>query len=599
MLTAPALFVLLAVAATWPLTLQIGKRVPGWYVADNYEYLWKMWWFKHSLLDRGQSPLFAPEISYPGGFHLAHAELTPLHTLVGLPLTAALGEIASYNLFAMLSFALSGWATYLLMLRLSGSRGAALLSGVLFALTPYHTVRYGGILPLMAVQGLPVTLLGLEMWAKDRSRRALAVFGLGYLLAAWASIYYAFGILLLGSLYLLVRMGSLRAAFGDRESLRGLILLGLTTSAILLPLAAPYLSLRQEVRLTIPLEETDFWSASPTDYLLPPGLHPLWGQFVQQRLLGVPKDYPQIALEFVLGVGWVAMLFAIYGWRRSAAPAKRAVLALTLVALMLSLGPRLHLGRHPVLIPVPESLLSSFHALMRSVGEALPTGETYQQLEEHGLPIPMPALLLRWLVPPLAGLRAWNRFAAFVTLGVALLAGLGYAAWERLELGPYPKRRARAAAVALAIAAFELWPGSIPLQPVQARAVDRWLADQPGNFTIMELPLASSLSARQLYYTRTHGKRIAFAYGTYYPYWYRDQFPELQQCPDPRCLELLSSWGVQFVLLNTEALPDGPTLRPTLDASASLYELTELEGIVVYRLDRSAGGCSAGCLKDH
>ena len=222
---------------------------------------------------------------------------------------------------------------------------------------------------------------------------------------------------------------------------------------------------------------------------------------------------------------------------------------------------------------------------MEAIGGVLPTGESYRPLQDQGVPVPLPALLLRWLFPPLAGMRAWNRFAGFVALGVSLLAGLGYAAWERLELKPGLRARTVAATLTLGLAMFELWPGSIPLQKVEARPVDHWLAEQPGEFTIMELPLTSALSARQLYYTRIHGKRIAFSYGTFYPYWYREQYPQLQDCPEPRCLDLLRSWQVKFVLLNLEALPDGPALEPLMDRSPDLEAVIQLGDIAVYRLE--------------
>lgn len=107
-LKALGFYTLLALAVTWPLALHLHDRVPGFFKADNYEYLWKMWWFKHAILDLRQSPLVAPDIFYPMGFQLAHAELTPLHTVLGLPLTAVLGEVVTYNIFALLSFVIAG-----------------------------------------------------------------------------------------------------------------------------------------------------------------------------------------------------------------------------------------------------------------------------------------------------------------------------------------------------------------------------------------------------------------------------------------------------------------------------------------------------------
>ena len=367
-------------------------------------------------------------------------------------------------------------------------------------------------------------------------------------------------------------------------------LLGLGLLAVMAPLTVPYLQLGQELELH--LEDTDFWSASPTDYLLPPGLHPLWGERVRDRLLSVSDDFPQVALEFVLGVGFIAMLFAFYGWRRSRGAERRAILWLLIVAFVLSLGPRLHFGRFPVVIPAPEKVVSAFHSVMNTLSVWLPTEETYAPLAAEGLTIPLPALFLRWLLPPLEGMRAWNRFAAFTSLGVSLLAGVGYATWIANEVRPARRKLERfnrehlAGVVILALAIFELWPQPVPLQAVQPRPVDEWLADQPGQFSIMELPLTSALGAPQMLYTRYHGKRITFAYGTYYPYWYRAEFPELQECPEAACLDLLSSWDVRFLLLNMDDVPAGPVLAPKLDESLSLKRMAQFGDIVVYRLLR-------------
>ncbi len=583
---AAVFFLLLAVAVSWPLILHIRDRVPGWYIADNYEYLWKMWWFKHAIVDLHISPLFAPNILFPQGFPLAFAEITPLHTLIGLPLTLIFGEIATYNLFALSSFVLAGWAAYLLVFKWTGYPWAALLAGVLFVLNPYHVVRYGGILPLMSIEGLPVFLLGVEKWLSSRRFIWIVLASLGYLLAAWASIYYAFGLLLLGPLYLFVRFATGESRVLDRKTVTHAAAFLFLVLAITIPLAIPYLTLRTSINISIPLQDTDFWSASPTDYLLPSGLQPLWGNWVMRNALGVPGNYPQIALEFVIAAGFVAILFAIYAAFKGTGKEKKAILALTAAALLLSFGTTLHIGRHPVVLPAPQAVINQYNHVMESIGAWLPAHESFAPLETNGLTIPLPALLLRWLIPPLTGLRAWNRFAAFTGLGLALLAGLGFALWIKTVMVPQKSRRKTgfAVIVVFVLALFELWPRTIPLQAVGPRPVDLWLAAQPDQGSLMELPLASALSAPEMLYTRYHGKPVTFGYGTYLPYWYRQQYPELEQCPESKCLERLRSWGVTFILLNLDDPSGGPDLEARLDRSPGLERLIQIGDYVVYRL---------------
>jgi hypothetical protein len=584
-------FSLLTVAVTWPLVLHIGDRVPGWYIADNYEYLWKMWWFKHALLDLHQSPLVAPQLFYPQGFQLANAELVPLATVLGLPLTWLWGEIPTYNLIMGLSFVVSGWAVFALLYKITGNVWSGLFAGTLFVLSPYHVVRYGGILPLSSVEGLPVFLLGAEGWAQSGRYRWAVLAALGYIIAAWGSLYYAVGLALVGPVYILVRRRPLRELIGSRRTWISIGVAAALCALALLPLALAYFNLSRQVSIRIPLEDVDFWSASLSDYIIPPALSPLWGEWVRVHLLTVSPDYPQIALEFVLGVGFVCLLFALYGARHRGAQARSALAGFTLAALILSFGPRLHWGRYPISIPAPAAVVGGFQRWMTAIGNALPSHEAYLTADSAGLTIPMPALILRWLIPPLKGLRAWNRFAAFVSLGVACLAGLGLAAWLDREIshtddGPSRQEGKRSAAgfIVLALAMFELWPGKIPLQPVGPRAVDVWLASQPGQFTIMELPLSSALSAPQMLYSRYHGKRTAFAYGTYFPYWYRQEYPELANCPEQACLQRLRSWDVRYVLLNLDALPLTSTLEVDLDTSPDLRRVTIQDHIVVYQL---------------
>jgi hypothetical protein len=442
----------------------------------------------------------------------------------------------------------------------------------------------------MAIQGLPIFLFGVEGWISTRRPRWIALAGLGYAVCAWASIYYAFGMLLLGPVYLGARLRSLPSPRLDRRTLTQLGVLGVLVLACLALVAVPYVQLGSVVDLRIPLQDNDFWSASPTDYFLPSGIHPIWGTWVLANMLGVPADFPQVGLEFVLGTGFVALLFAFYGARQSPGKQRTALVLFTLTALVLSLGPRLHIGRHPLILPAPATLVAAFHRAMNELGAWLPAHETYQPLAENGLTLPLPSLLLRWLIPPLAGMRAWNRFAAFYSLGVSLLAGLGMAAWSTAENGPRAShlgsiRKKNLAVIAfIALAAFELIPRAIPLQAVAPRPIDGWLAEQDVTGSIMELPLTSALSAPQMLYTRYHGWPITFAYGTFLPYWYRQQYPELERCPEAECLDRLRAWDVRYVLLNLADIPAGPAMQPLLDQSGGLVRVTRIGDYVVYRL---------------
>ena len=158
-------------------------------------------------------------------------------------------------------------------------------------------------------------------------------------------------------------------------------------------------------------------------------------------------------------------------------------------------------------------------------------------------------------------MRSWGRYAIFATLAVATLAGLGFNAWYRRELLNRDNsvrrshRKLRTAWILFAaLLLFEYWAGPQELVRVGPRPVDQWLAQRPGRFSIMQYPLGTALAGDQMLYTRYHGKRIVFGYGTYLPIRFRELHPELVTFPSDASLDQLREWGVQFVLLDLSAL---------------------------------------------
>ena len=174
-------FVAITFAMTWPLALHLTTSVIGPFRSDNYEYIWKIYWVKHALFDLRQSPWVVPDIYYPGGYLLAFGEITPLHTFWGLPVTLLVGEVASYNVFILMSTVLSGYITYLWLWTLTGNRGASVLGGLIFAFCPYRMARIAGHLPLVSTEGFPLFFLGAESFVKEQKPRdAICYHARGY-----------------------------------------------------------------------------------------------------------------------------------------------------------------------------------------------------------------------------------------------------------------------------------------------------------------------------------------------------------------------------------------------------------------------------------
>jgi hypothetical protein len=546
---------------TWPLILHLDSSVIGPFRNDNYEYIWKIYWIKHALFDLHQSPWLAPEIYYPDGYLLAYGEITPLHTFWGLPITLLVGEVASYNLFILISTILSGYFTYLWLWSLTGSRGASLLGGLIFAFCPYRMARIAGHLPLVSTEGLPLFFLSVERFLGQQRPRYAFLAGLGNAISALSSWYYGMILAISGIVYLLARIPEWRSHSKMRATWAGVGIFAVTVVVLVGPFTVPYMSVIQSDAAYIPLEMADFWSASLLDFLVPNMRHPLWGDGLQAFLPTLP-DGP--IYEFILSWGVITTILALYGWRWSMTKAARGLRWLVIISLILSMGMTLHLSVGlPIALPVPEEIATLFNNLMGWFSEqASLLQEPFSLARKSSITVPLPGLLLRWFVPGMGSMRSWGRFAVVATLGLAVLAGLGLDSWYRREIlkGSISSRAARrklwlATSVCAASVLFEFWTGPQPLVRVEPRPVDTWLAQQPGKFAIMQYPISTALNGAQMLYTRYHGKRVVFGYGTYLPIRFRQQHPELAGFPDDSSLDQLSGKEVRYILLDLRVIP--------------------------------------------
>ncbi|HLU10712.1 MAG TPA: hypothetical protein VK003_13665, partial [Oceanobacillus sp.] len=549
------------------LILNLNTHVLGGAKLDNFEYLWKMWWVPHAIFERGISPFFHPDIYVPFGYPLAYGEITPVHTFGMIPFTLLFGEIISYNLSALASFILTGWAMYALarrwLARLTPSSPArvkgepneesvwsdsrllflaAFFAGAALAFCAYRMQKLTGHVPMSDTQWLVLTLLFFDWWLERRELRDAAFTGLFFSLSALSSWYYPFMLILLLPVYALFRVESIRQLLTDRRSYIALGVAAIITAVLCVPFLIPYLQLNTEGATYVPLEEAAFWSASPTDYVMPNPLHPLWGNTVQKVMWPFPSP---MMTEFVISIGWITIVLTLFAWRETKGKNWRALKALVVTAFILSLGPILYLSRLP-------------------------------------LNVPMPAYIVREIMPFADSLRSWGRFSIFVMLGCSLLAGAGLI----LGLGTLtPRIRYSGAVIALVLVLFAAWIGPFPQTRVEPRPVDLWLAEQPDNAPIMEYPIPEALSGPAMLYTRYHQKPVVFGYGTYLPLLYRQRHPDLYTFPDDAALDQLEQWGVHYVLITVPALSyDQSFTMDEVDTQPRLRHVTSLGDVVVYEL---------------
>jgi hypothetical protein len=477
-------FVVLAGVHTWPLAAHLSTRIPH-DPGDPVLNTWIIWWNAQAvpLTERWWSaPIFFP---LPDALALSEhlAGLSPLTT----PIVLAGGRpLAAYNVALIASFALSAFFAYLLVLRLTSSRLAAICAGLAYGFSPYRAGQLAH-LQVLTSQWMPLTLLALhgcasrgqvlnchffqglapgsELEKSGNSRSDpriawLAVFGGAWLLQAMSNGYYLLFLPVLIVLWL--------AWFVDwRRSPRTGVAIAaawLVASLPLIPVLLRYRDIHESLALSRRLDEIRHFSATLSSFVQASPMLRFWSP-------GSPKgdeDYlfPGVTVVVVIAAGVVAAIVRRRGDRAFIFYAAAACLMW-----MLAFGPA-----------APDD---GVRAVLR------------------------PYTLL-WHLPGFEGLRVPARFAMLATLCASVACGLAIAALAPRRPGP------RAAVGALIVAGLvaDGWMRPMPLFPHPSRFP---LPDAP-NTAVVELPTDDPfVSVSAMYRSMDHRRPLVSGYSGHVP----------------------------------------------------------------------------------
>ncbi len=581
---APAIaaFLLLSVLTLWPSVRRPGSVVAGW-EGDNLFCIRQMWWMKHALLDLHRSPFFDPNSYYPAGYDIAHGSFFPANTLLGLPLTALFGPVATYNLMLLLSFFLTAAGAYLWVSHLTSSRSAGFVAGVVAGWLPYRFAHMTGHMHMMTTQWIVLSLYAFEKFReKPRLGRGLLL-GLAAGLLVLSDWYYGYSAALLLPIYVLIRTRPWRGFWKQAAVWKGLAAAGTLGLAVVIPFAVPYARLMAGGGLSRSIEEMESWSMNFYAFLAPNLVQPLW------RHVFAPL-FPQQAslwVEHGVTLGYIALGLAVCGYLyRRRSPAAATWAAVWIASYLIALGPTLHALDRQVLLPLPAAAARS----VARIAALFPSLEGVRNgiLDRQAMPIPLPSFFLYLFVPLTRGMRVMSRFGVWTGLMTAALAGLGFKAVFEKFRGRGAGRLLQAgllAAVSILVV-FESWR-AVPYLTVRPRKVDLWLANQPANTVIVELPVEQALRPFQDYYQTVHQRATVFGpvSDSFFPEERLERSRLLQDFPSPPGIAAMRSWGVTYVLFTPSRIPDWSRLRARLEASPGLRLRKVARGVWVYRLE--------------
>lgn len=531
-LAAFAICLLLAIAHTWPLAAH-----PGRYSrndnADTELNEWIMAWVAHQL-PRDPLHLFEANIFYPAHDTLAFSEPLIVPALMGAPLAwAGASPVLVYNLILILGFALTAFATCLVLESWTGSLAAGLLAGSAFAFNTHTLTRLAHIQGIH-IYGLPLALLAIERIIQDPGpRRRAASLAASFVLLAYTSGYLVVFAAVMSGVVLLVRVREW--APRARAVVVQLALAALAAAIAIAPVYLPYRRAAIEQGMIRTLETVKDYSATPAGYLASASrLHEAtWSA----RFFRDPVDsfFPGIA---ILALVLLALALA---WRRSQPPVIRRR-----VVMLVAIG------------------VAGF---VLSLGTATP--------------------LYGWLFhafPPVQGLRAAARFGNLFLLATALLAGLGLALWK--------PGRIVAAILILVVNGEAL---RAPFHYTVFDGIPRiynLLASEPGPVVVAEQPFYPRFAVFEnspyVLASTAHWRPLMNGYSGYTPVGYQTYADTFWYFPQDHAIAAMKAAGVTHVVVHVARFhPEHVVVIEALEKRGD-FELMAIgrNGVRLYRLKR-------------
>lgn len=464
-----ALYLLLALVLTYPLALHLNTHIPG-HDTDGPAQTWSLWWTRYALLDLGRAPFTTDYLFYPLGLNLVAYTPAFLNGILSLPLQFVFGVIVAQNLMVLFALTSGAFGAYLFVRQvLRDPKGlphtelAAVTAGALYGFGAWH-LNYvvAGHFMLLSNQWLPYYALYLvRLGRRDASWRDGGMLGLFIVLIGWTELTFLPFIAILTLLYFVYWVVTQRPPFTESEPLRienprsgfgaplavgfqpmaGLVLAIIIALVGLCPLI---LSLALDFQrygyyLTSGVGRIQIFSAEPISFFVPSGQHPVLGAWAS-ALTDANTSYAFI--------GWAALTLALVGlYVKRSSPAARFWFVAAVLFALLMLGSTLYIGGVNTNLPMPFALLR--------------------------------------LIPFVNANRYPARFNVMLMLALAPLV-----AWGVSALWNAPQSAYRVALVALlALLVFEQLVLPIPLTDVRVPPIFEMIRAEPGDFTVLELPL--------------------------------------------------------------------------------------------------------------
>lgn len=551
---------LATIAFTWPLAANLSNGLFD--LGDPADSSWRLGSIAYQLL-HDPFHLYQSPTLYPASNVLTLDELLTGNAIITAPLIwLTNNSVLAFNLLVFASFALSGFAMYLLVRYLTKSFWAGIVAGIIFAFSPWHYAQHGH-LGIGATEWLVFALYFLLLFLDTKASRRyfyLVLFAAAFVFQTLAAGYLAYFAAIIVGLFLIyyflfetniVRYGYQKIVARRQKNkaktlvqpawkvlltqIGWLVVAGVVMLLVVLPFIWPFMQAQKQYDFMRSLDEVRYFSAPPGGLLRV--AQESWLRHINLQIFGFDFSFGKPINERALYPGLIGTLLALLGliWAKRH-PRYWIFAFIALFGLVLCFGPNLNfdeLGKSPTNIPLP-----------------------YLWLYNH--------------VPGFDALRVPYRFGAIMMFGLAVCAGYGLSRLQKINWSKFKLKPqwgvAMVGIVAALLAGIEFYAPNLPMQSVGIGAnippVYSWLASSasatviPANSPLLELPMDQVINTNPLYafYNLQYRRPLLDGSANIIPLGYQRLFNEMQDFPSSRSLDVIAGLQVQFIIVHTSDL---------------------------------------------
>lgn len=547
-------------------------------IVNPYDPMLQSWTLAWDTRELTRNPfnLFNANIYFPNSHTLAYTDHQVVNAVLAAPFLAITDNpMQSANLLLIFQFFLCSLGAYLLTTHLTGNRPAGVVAGIAFSYAPYK-IAHLAHLNLCSAAWIPLCILFLHKYSKEKKTRDVILFALFFVLQALTALYYAIMLAIAIGLFLLVRFFTYRETFNLKWLLKIAAAL-VCAFLIILPFLLPYFQVSgEEPNFERSIAEVDFYSSDIQDFLLAPKESFLWGKAsgyfredAEKRGNPVERSIFPGLVPLVLGIGGIVYLYRRRKREREKSFNFWYYSSLLFVSVIFCLGTSLYVFGHRIRFIMPYDLFY-------------------------------------YLVPGFKAMRVPARFAILTALALAVLSGFavkGILEWLRSKDF---KRNIIVTTIVVAavvsVLVVDLMPVYLPIYQVPPEddfpVVYKWLKSQEGDTPIVEVPLATydpgayfgvetdvswvQLESWRVYYSTLHWKKMVNGFSGFIPLSYSNASKACRDFPSSECICFFEEIGVEYMIVHGEEVGEAAALE--MDEWAE--EHREVEQVARFGPDR-------------